>query len=108
MTNRVAVQRFQALGDEQRLAIVELLREHRLSVGEIADALPVSRPAVSRHLRLLKDAGVVDDTPAGARRIYALRAGAVEELARYLDGMWDDALRRFVMLTDNTTGATDG
>ena len=63
---------FGALGDPNRRAIVELLRSEGRSVQEIADALPISRPAVSRHLRLLKRAGLVQEEPLGTRRIYRL------------------------------------
>ena len=98
-----ALRRFQALGDGQRLAIVELLRERPRSVRELADRLPVSRPAVSRHLRLLKDAGFVDDVPAGTRRIYALRDDGLDALAGDLDVLWGEALRRFALVAGNAT-----
>src|SRR5262249_35296606 len=69
---------FDALGDPNRRAIVELLGSGGRTVREIADALPISRPAVSRHLRLLKDAGLVIDEPRGTRRIYQLHDEGVE------------------------------
>jgi DNA-binding transcriptional ArsR family regulator len=97
------VRRFQALGDAQRLAIVESLRDEPRSVGDIAKELPISRPAVSRHLRLLKEAGVVTDQAAGNRRLYALCPGALDDMARYLDAMWDEVLARFALLANNAS-----
>jgi DNA-binding transcriptional ArsR family regulator len=88
---------FDALGDSNRRAIVELLG----SGGEIADSLPISRPAVSRHLRLLKQAGLVIDEPQGTRRIYQLQARGVEAVQAYLVEVWGDAARRFKLLADN-------
>ena len=77
---------FDALGDTNRRAIVELLGSGGRTVGEIAEALPISRPAVSRHLRLLKQAGLVIDEPRGTRRIYQLHARGVEAVQAYLAG----------------------
>jgi DNA-binding transcriptional ArsR family regulator len=71
------------------------------SVGAIADALPISRPAVSRHLRLLKDAGLVDEQPQGTRRIYRLREEGVEAVQAYLEQVWGDAATRFRLLAEN-------
>jgi DNA-binding transcriptional ArsR family regulator len=93
---------FDALGDGNRRAIVELLGSGGRTVGEIAEALPISRPAVSRHLRLLKDAGLVIDEPHGTRRIYQLQARGVEAVQAYLLEVWGDAARRFKLLADNT------
>src|ERR1051326_7131432 len=75
---------FDALGDPHRRAIVELLGARERSVQELADLLPISRPAVSRHLRLLKSAGLVEEEPSGTRRIYRLQAVGVEAVQRYL------------------------
>ncbi len=94
---------FDALGDPHRRAIVELLRARGRTVREIADALPISRPAVSRHLRLLKSAGLVVDRPAGTRRIYQLQAKGVEAVQAYLLEVWGDAARRFTLVAENTT-----
>jgi DNA-binding transcriptional ArsR family regulator len=94
---------FDALGDANRRAIVELLGGGERSVGQLADALPISRPAVSRHLRLLKEAGLVVEEPHGTRRIYRLHDEGVDEVRRYLERVWGDAARRFRLLTDNTT-----
>jgi DNA-binding transcriptional ArsR family regulator len=84
-----------ALSDGTRRAIFELVAERPLAVGELARQLPVSRPAVSQHLSVLKDAGLVRDTAAGTRRIYALNPDGLAELRAYLDGFWDRSLRAF-------------
>lgn len=93
--------RFQALGDEQRLTILDLLRERPRPVRELADALPVSRPAVSRHLRVLKEAGLVGDTAVGTQRIYQIHPQTIGELAAALDRFWDGVLGRFKLVADN-------
>jgi DNA-binding transcriptional ArsR family regulator len=83
------------LGDPTRRAIVEHLAAHPSSVRELADQLPVSRPAVSQHLKLLKDAGLVADQPVGTRRIYRVDPTGVAALREYLDQMWSTALAAF-------------
>jgi len=93
---------FDALGDPNRRAIVELLGARGRSVREIAEALPISRPAVSRHLRLLKEAGLVVEEPRGTRRIYRLHAEGVEAVERYLIQVWGDAAARFRLMAENT------
>lgn len=93
---------FDALGDSNRRAIVELLGSGGRTVQQIADALPISRPAVSRHLRLLKNAGLVIDEPRGTRRIYQLQADGVEAVQRYLLEVWGDAATRFRLLARNS------
>jgi DNA-binding transcriptional ArsR family regulator len=92
---------FDALGDPNRRAIVELLSQRGRSVQELADSLPISRPAVSRHLRLLKDAGLVADDPVGTRRIYRLERDGVEAVRAYIEAVWGEAERRFRLLADN-------
>jgi len=94
---------FDALGDPNRRAIVELLGAGDRSVRELADALPISRPAVSRHLRLLKEAGLVVEEPRGTRRIYRLHDEGVEAVRAYLERVWGDAATRFRLLAENTT-----
>jgi DNA-binding transcriptional ArsR family regulator len=84
-----------ALGDATRRAIVERLRQGPRAVGELARNLPVSRPAVSQHLRVLKDAGLVVDRPHGTRRVYRVAEQGVAELRAYFDELWDEALARF-------------
>src|ERR1700750_372977 len=86
---------FDALGDPNRRAIVELLGESGRSVQELADELPISRPAVSRHLRLLKSAGLVFEEPQGTRRVYRLHEQGVQAVRQYLAEVWGDAGRRF-------------
>lgn len=81
-----------ALADPTRRRVFEKLRKGPASVGELARGLPVSRPAVSQHLQVLKAAGLVSEAAAGTRRIYAADAAALGELRAYVDGMWRDAL----------------
>ena len=84
-----------ALGDPTRRVIFERLADGPRAVGELASELPVSRPAVSQHLRVLKDAGLVTDRQAGTRRIYQLDPDGVGALRAYLDGFWNQALAAF-------------
>jgi DNA-binding transcriptional ArsR family regulator len=96
---------FEALGDPNRRAIVELLAAGGgagCSVQELADALPISRPAVSRHLRLLKEAGLVREEPAGTRRIYRLHDAGIDALRAYLVRVWGDAAGRFALVASKT------
>jgi DNA-binding transcriptional ArsR family regulator len=96
---------FEALGDPNRRAIVELLAAGGgagRSVQELADALPISRPAVSRHLRLLKEAGLVREEPVGTRRIYRLHDAGIDALRSYLVRVWGDAAGRFALVASNT------
>jgi DNA-binding transcriptional ArsR family regulator len=96
-----------ALGDANRRAIVEILGSGGRSVQEIADALPISRPAVSRHLRLLKDAGLVSDQADGTRHIYELRAEGVEAVRQYFAQVWGEAVTRFRIVAENTDSGRD-
>ena len=84
-----------ALGDPTRRAIFERLRSGPRSVGEIAAELPVSRPAVSQHLRVLKEAGLVTERRNGTRRLYRLDPDGLGELRRYVDEYWTEALAAF-------------
>jgi DNA-binding transcriptional ArsR family regulator len=84
-----------ALGDPTRLAIVEYLVERPRAVVDLARELPVSRPAVSQHLRVLKDAGLVIDVPAGNRRIYRVDPDALAALRGHLDLFWEKALAAY-------------
>ena len=93
---------FAALGDPNRRAIIELLTAGNRSVSEIADRLPISRPAVSRHLRLLKEAGLVVDRPEGTRRLYRLDDQGVAVLARYMEEVWGEVAVRFRLTAENT------
>jgi DNA-binding transcriptional ArsR family regulator len=85
----------EALADPTRRAVLEQLRGGARSVGEIAAQLPVSRPAVSQHLKVLKQAGLVLDQPRGAARIYRIHAEGLRELRDWLDGFWGEALDSF-------------
>jgi DNA-binding transcriptional ArsR family regulator len=93
---------FNALGDPNRRAIVELLGTGERSVQEIADVLPISRPAVSRHLRLLKGAGLVVEKSRGTRRIYELHDQGVEAVQAYVERVWGEAAVRFRLVATNT------
>jgi DNA-binding transcriptional ArsR family regulator len=84
-----------ALGDGTRRAIVLMLAAGPMSVGDLAAQLPVTRPAVSQHLKVLKDAGLVSEEPVGTRRVYRLDAAGVAALREQLDDFWDRALRGF-------------
>jgi DNA-binding transcriptional ArsR family regulator len=84
-----------ALGDPTRRAIFERLVERPRAVGELAVGLPVSRPAVSQHLKVLKDAGLVADQPAGNRRIYRVSPDGLAELRADLDRFWSSALAAY-------------
>jgi DNA-binding transcriptional ArsR family regulator len=95
---------FDALGDPNRRAIVELLGSGGRSVQELANALPISRPAVSRHLRLLKRAGLVREEPVGTRRIYSLHDEGIEAVRAYLEQVWGEAAARFSLVASNTPG----
>ena len=94
---------FDALGDPNRRAIVELLARRGRSVRELADELPISRPAVSRHLRLLAAAGLVVQEPSGTRRIYRLHDQGIAAVEAYLRQVWGDAAGRFRLVAENTT-----
>ena len=106
MSSAPAGDPFEALGDPNRRAIVELLGSGGKSVGEVADALPISRPAVSRHLRLLKEAGLVIEEPQGTRRIYRLHDEGVEAVEIFLTQVWGDVAARFRMMAENTAPST--
>jgi DNA-binding transcriptional ArsR family regulator len=93
---------FSALADPTREAIVRLLADGERSVGEIADTLPVSRPAVSKHLRLLEGAGLVRFESRGTRNVYSLDPAALAALRDELDTMWRRALARYALVADNT------
>jgi len=84
-----------ALGDPTRRAIFEQLAEGPKPVGELARALPVSRPAVSQHLKVLKSAGLVSDRPLGTRRVYRIDPDGVIALRDYFERFWDRALADF-------------
>jgi DNA-binding transcriptional ArsR family regulator len=84
-----------ALGDPTRRAILQRLADRPLPVGELADAFPVSRPAISQHLKVLKDARLVIDRAEGTRRLYQVDPAGIEALRQYFDRFWTDALASF-------------
>jgi DNA-binding transcriptional ArsR family regulator len=92
---------FGALGDPHRRAIVESLRGGPKSVGAIAAELPISRPAVSRHLRVLADAGLVAGWSAGTRRLYRLQDEGAEAVRGYIEAVWGEAAARFRLTPDD-------
>jgi DNA-binding transcriptional ArsR family regulator len=96
---------FEALGDANRREILRLLSDGGKPVQEIADAMAISRPAVSRHLRLLKDAGLVAERPAGTRRIYQLEGRGIDAIREYLERVWGEAAGRFRLFAENTEAA---
>lgn len=98
-----------ALGDANRRAVLRLLAGGGRSVREIADALPISRPAVSRHLKLLRQAGLVVEEPAGTRRIYRLHDEGLRLVERYLREVWGSVGVRFTIAAENLPArAPDG
>lgn len=100
--SRQAVNPFDALADPHRRAILELLHDGERSVREIADEMPITRPAVSRHLRLLKEAGLVTSSAEGTRRLYRLHDEGLDAVRAYLNEVWGDAAARFRLLADNS------
>lgn len=94
---------FDILGDPTRRAIVDRLRRGPAPVIDIATGLPVSRPAVSKHLKLMREAGLVRVHARGTRHIYELDLGALDEVRRWLDGFWDESLKRFKAKAERRT-----
>jgi DNA-binding transcriptional ArsR family regulator len=93
----------QCLSDPTRREVFEKLRSGPQSVGALAQGLPVSRPAVSQHLKALKTAGLVNDRSEGTRRVYYIDPDGLGELRRWLDQFWDDALRSFKSEVDRVS-----
>ena len=91
---------FDALGDPTRRRVFRLLHGGERSVGAIASHLPVSRPAVSQHLRVLKEAGLVNDRPEGTRRLYSVDHGGLAALRAELETYWEDVLTTFAAAAD--------
>jgi DNA-binding transcriptional ArsR family regulator len=104
MTNSLA---FAALSDPTRRAIFEQLSNQPSAVGELALLFPVSRPAVSQHLKVLKAAGLVTDRSEGTRRVYRLDPSGIAELRAYLDRFWSTALTAYKAKTEATKGPSD-
>jgi DNA-binding transcriptional ArsR family regulator len=93
---------FEALADPHRRAILELLNGGERSVRQIADEMPITRPAVSRHLRLLKEAGLVSSSAEGTRRLYRLHDEGLHAVRAYLEEVWGQAAARFRLVADNS------
>jgi DNA-binding transcriptional ArsR family regulator len=90
-----AAPQFEALADPTRREVFERLADGPKAVGELAKGLPVSRPAVSQHLKVLKEAGLVTDRPEGARRVYQIDPKGLGQIRAWLDRFWDEALEAF-------------
>jgi DNA-binding transcriptional ArsR family regulator len=105
MANQSATQTdgFAALADPTRRQVFERLAKKPLSVGDLAAGLPVSRPAVSQHLKVLKAAGLVTDQPDGTRRVYRVEPRGIEAMKSYLDRIWDRALVAFKAAAEKET-----
>jgi DNA-binding transcriptional ArsR family regulator len=97
-----------ALANPTRRAVFERLRAGPLPVGEIARGLPVSRPAVSQHLRVLKEAGLVRERRRGTRNYYSLDGDGLAELREYVEALWDEALGAFKKAAEAEKGDDDG
>ena len=94
---------FEALGDPQRREILRLLGDGDKPVHALAAALPISRPAVSRHLRVLRSSGLVEQRADGTERIYSLAAEGISAVQAYLETVWGEAATRFRLVAENTT-----
>ena len=95
------------LGDASRRAIIARLSQSPCSVAELADDMPISRPAVSQHLKVLREAGIVHDEPQGRQRVYSIDAARLERYRRQLDQFWSDALTNLTA-TKNEQGSEIG
>ncbi|HTI60798.1 metalloregulator ArsR/SmtB family transcription factor [Mucilaginibacter sp.] len=93
---------FNALGDPTRRAIFEKLRHRPLAVVDIADGLPVSRPAVSQHLKVLREAKLINIKTSGAKNFYEVDREGILVMREYLDKFWDEALANFKRIAENT------
>jgi DNA-binding transcriptional ArsR family regulator len=91
---------FAVLADPTRQAMLEMLRRRPMRVGELAQKLPVSRPAVSQHLKILKEAQLVEERREGTRHYFSLNPNGFSALREYVDSMWNDALNAFAAYVD--------
>lgn len=98
---RLGADPFEALGDPNRRRILSLLAQGEQSVGRLAAEFEISRPAVSRHLRLLREAGLVNEERHGRRRVYRLEERGAQAVRDYLEQVWGDALARFRLTAEN-------
>lgn len=97
---------FDALADGNRREILRLLGERERAVNELVAQLPISRPAVSRHLRLLSESGLVTEERRGTRRIFRLHEQGLQAVQAYLERVWGEAASRFTILAENTAPAS--
>ena len=103
-TNQTNERKLDALGDPTRRAVLRLLRDGPMAVTDIAREFPISRPAISQHLRVLKDAGLVTDSPDATRRLYELNSDAFISLRAYFDDFWSAALGEFKKRAESRRG----
>lgn len=96
-----------ALADPTRRSVFETLREGPRSVGDLARGLPVSRPAVSQHLRVLREAGLVRERRQGTRNFYSVDGDGLDDLRAYFEGFWDDALTAFKAAAESDEGGNE-
>lgn len=102
MSNQARIEAvFDAMGDPMRRRIAETLGHGALPVGELADRLPIGRPAVSKHLKVLESAGIVEHTSIGTRNLYALAPGGLAPLQVWITETWDEVLSEFVKHVEN-------
>jgi DNA-binding transcriptional ArsR family regulator len=94
-----------ALGHQTRRDILALLKDAAMPVGDIAGQLPISRPAVSKHLRILENAGLVEHTSSGTRNIFRLRATGFDAARAYVESFWDEALANFQRVAEAQEGS---
>lgn len=94
-----------ALGHQTRRDILALLKEAAMPVGDIAVHLPISRPAVSKHLRILEKAGLVEYTSSGTRNIFRLRSNGFDAARAYVESFWDEALASYQRVTEEQAGS---
>ncbi|HSS67165.1 MAG TPA: metalloregulator ArsR/SmtB family transcription factor [Nocardioidaceae bacterium] len=99
---------FDALGHPMRRRMLELLRAGPRPVGELARELPIKRPAVSKHLRVLEGAGLVQHRSRGTRNLYVVAPEGLQQAQRWLTGVWDAALSEFAVYVDGQAGRADG
>ena len=99
---------FAALADPTRREVFERLADGPRAVGDLAQGLPVSRPAVSQHLKVLKEAGLVTDRADGARRVYQIDPKGLGQIRAWLDRFWDEALEAFRAEVERETNETEG
>ncbi|MDU0312225.1 metalloregulator ArsR/SmtB family transcription factor [Phycicoccus sp. M110.8] len=107
LSDRIAGDPWAALGDPSRRRILRLLATRPASVAELAEGLPISRPAVSQHLKVLKDSGLVVVQPQGTRRIYRVDPAGLAALRAELDSFWGTALANFAQLAERHSTTTD-